>query len=278
MTEYTRSTDTIADRLMEKQLHTERGNVYYWIHMEGKQDAIVFLHGLTADHRLFERQVPHFAAKYNIIVWDAPAHGKSRPYTDFTYPNAAEDLKRILDENRIASAILIGQSMGGYMIQSFLLRYPQRVKAFVGIDTCPYGESYYSSSDKWMLRQVGWMSELYPQSLLKSAIAAQVSVTEYARQSMAEMLKLYSKAELCRLMGIGFAGFLADNRDMDIHCPVLILAGEKDKTGKVLHYCDQWAEKTGWCYQKIANAAHNANADNPEAVNAAIDDFLQTFK
>ena len=30
--------------------------------------------GLTADHRLFDKQVAYFDGKYNIIVWDAPAH------------------------------------------------------------------------------------------------------------------------------------------------------------------------------------------------------------
>ena len=36
--------------------------------------TLVFLAGLTADHRLFDKQVAYFDGKYNIIVWDAPAH------------------------------------------------------------------------------------------------------------------------------------------------------------------------------------------------------------
>ena len=109
---------------------------------------------MTADHTLFTRQAEYSEGKYNLLIWDAPAHGASRPDSDFTYSNAAEDLNGILDENSIASAIMIGQSMGGYIIQSFLLRHPERVSAFIAIDSCPFGEAYYTAADKWWLRQV----------------------------------------------------------------------------------------------------------------------------
>ena len=62
--------------------------------------TLFFLHGLTASHALFEQQIPHFEDNYNVVVWDAPAHGLSRPYADFTYEKAANDALKILDENR----------------------------------------------------------------------------------------------------------------------------------------------------------------------------------
>ena len=266
--------------MLEKELRTARGTVHYWVSGEPEpgRDAIVFLHGLTADHRLFEKQIESFAPAYTVIAWDAPAHGKSRPYADFTYPHAAADLKQLMEENGVASAVMVGQSMGGYIIQSFLCRYPQMVRAFVGIDTCPYGSGYYSGSDMWWLRQVERMARLYPVGLLKEGIARQVAVTADARRNMRAMLEPYGKDELCRLMGIGYAGFLADNRELDIPCPVLLLAGERDRTGKVLHYCRRWSARTGYPLQLIPGAAHNANADNPAAVNEAIRAFLKVHE
>lgn len=264
--------------MIEKSLKTVRGTVYYWQNKRlPDRDTLVFLHGLTADHTLFDKQIDFFSQGYNILLWDAPAHGKSRPYTDFTYPNAAQDLKQILDENSIYSAVMIGQSMGGYIIQSFLLRYPEMVKAFIGIDTCPYGNKYYSNSDKWWLRQVEWMSHLYPLKLLKKSVAKQSTHTEYAYKNMLNSLAPYGKNEICHLMGIGFAGFLADNQDIKINCPVLILCGEYDKTGKVKYYCKCWAEATGFPLVTIKNAGHNSNADNPQQVNDEILSLLETL-
>ncbi len=262
--------------MQERIYKSNRGGVHYWITEDASTlPALVFLHGLTADHTLFDKQAEYFREKYCVIAWDAPAHGRSRPYTDFSYPNAAEDLKGILEDNGISKAVMIGQSMGGYVIQSYLLRYPDMVSAFVSIDSCPYGEAYYSASDKWWLRQVEWMSHMYPLTTMKKAIAKQCTISKYAYDNMLTALQPYGKAELCRLLGVGYAGFLADNRDMDIGCPTLLLAGEHDRTGKVLAYCRAWSKRTGLPLHIIKNAAHNANADAPDTVNREIEIFLQ---
>lgn len=121
------------------------------------------------------------------------------------------------------------------------------------------------------------MSRLYPAGFLKESIARQVAVTEYARQRMRDMLEPYNKDELCRLMGIGYASFLADCRDLDIPCPVLLLVGEHDRTGKVRQYCTQWAAETGYPLLVIPKAAHNANTDNPAAVNDAIRTWIESL-
>ena len=46
-------------------------------------------------------------------------------------------------------------------------------------------------------------------------------------------------------MGIGYAGFLEDNRELQIPCPLLLLVGEKDNTGKVKQYNKEWSKRTG---------------------------------
>ena len=44
--------------MIQKQFKTENGNIAYWINNCPIQDyALVFLHGLTADHTLFEKQI-----------------------------------------------------------------------------------------------------------------------------------------------------------------------------------------------------------------------------
>ncbi|MCM1057744.1 MAG: hypothetical protein NC517_09070 [Firmicutes bacterium] len=89
------------------------------------------------------------------------------------------------------------------------------VLAFVAIDTTPYGDMYYSKSDKWWLRQIEWMSYLYPFNAMKKALAKQVSVSKKGYENMLSMLSPYTKKELCHLMGIGYAGFLKDNSNVD---------------------------------------------------------------
>ena len=194
--------------MIEKSIISEKGIVFYWLSEDwiDNRKTLVFLHGMTANHTMFEKQIEYFSGKYNLITWDAPAHGKSRPYSNFSYPNAVEVLKNVLKENQIQSAVMIGQSMGGFLIQSFIKRYPEMVTAFVGIDTMPYGTSYYSKSDKWWLRQIEWMSYLYPLNAMKKAISKQVSYTQECYKNMMSMLESYGKRtissygdRLCRI-------------------------------------------------------------------------------
>lgn len=266
--------------MTEKYLDTPRGRVFYLISDEMLQDreTLFFFHGLTADHRLFEKQTAYFDGRYNVIAWDAPLHGRSRPYKDFSFKNAAEDIKAILKENDAEEIIAVGQSLGGYYAQAFMLRYPSAVKGFVGIGTTPYGDMYYSAADKFWLCQIEWMGLLCPEVYLKRAAAKQACVTEYAVNNMLEMISCYDKREYCHLMQTAYSAFLEDNRDIDICCPVLITHGEKDRVGTVRKYCRMWTEKTGFPLKIISRAGHNANADAPDEMNRIIEEFIAGLK
>ena len=242
-----------------------------------ERQTLFFLHGLTADHRLFEGQIPYFEDHYNVLVWDMPGHGKSRPFSDFTFEKAGEIVRRIFLERKIKDAVFIGQSMGGYVAQSVIKRFPDLVRAFVAIDSSPYGEGYYSKSDQWWLRQTELLSKLYPSQMLRREIAKRSTASEHARDHMLEMLAPYGKKELCHLMGRAYKSFLDDNSDIHIKCPVLLIVGEKDITGKVRQYNQAWSEKRGFPLQWVANAAHNSNDDQPEIVNEMIAAFIRSL-
>ena len=262
----------------ERYVESLRGRTYYYISRPtSSESTLVFLHGLTADHRLFDKQIPYFSERYTVITWDAPCHGKSRPYSDFTYEHTADELKLIFDTEGIKSALLVGQSMGGFVAQSFVCKYPEAADGILTIGTCPYGTRYYSKSDFFWLRQIEWMAGLYTDKLLRSEMAKICGRTESARKNMLNMLSPYSKRELCRLMYLGFAGFIPEVHDMEYPCPVVITYGEFDRTGKVRKYCNEWNKHEGFPLHIIKNAAHNANDDNPEQVNALIDEFAASL-
>lgn len=260
----------------EHILQTDKGNVFCWRSdsWDGSRDTIFFLHGLTADHSMFDGQIAAFEGAYNLLTWDTPAHGKSRPFQEFDFGDTSDYIKGILDQCGADKVILTGQSLGGFLAQSFIKRYPERVKCFVSIDSTPYGFSYYSGFDIWILKQVEWMARLYPLKWMKKAIAKQVSTTRKGYDNMMQMLAPYDKKELCHLMGLGYSGFLEDNCELSIPCPVLLILGEKDRTGKVKQYNKAWTQQTGYPLKIIKGAAHNANVDRPQEVNACIHDFL----
>ena len=54
--------------MIEKIYKTKLGDIHYWISYEGehKSPQLVFLPGLTADHRLFEKQTEYFEGKFRM--------------------------------------------------------------------------------------------------------------------------------------------------------------------------------------------------------------------
>ncbi|WP_180326687.1 alpha/beta fold hydrolase [Raoultibacter phocaeensis] len=270
---------------------TPRGAVRYWVTNpsapngspnqapSGEESGIVlvFLHGMTANHDMFVPQIAGFADRYRTVAWDAPLHGASRPYADFSYAHAADDLRGILDAEGIDRAVLVGQSMGGFISQEFIARYPERVRAFVAIDSCPYDERYYSKSDLWWLRRMGWMMRLYPGRTLVNAIAKQSCETEAGRAAMRAMLSIYGKRELCDLTGVCYRAFADEHRDVDLPLPVQLIVGDRDRTGKVRFYNSEWHEHAAHPLAVIEGAGHGSNMDDPRAVNRVIERFLDSL-
>ena len=72
--------------MTEKTFQTRCGAIHYWMSPppNGTDVTLAFLPGLTADHRLFDKQIAYFEEKYRVLAWDAPAHGKSWPF-DFSF-------------------------------------------------------------------------------------------------------------------------------------------------------------------------------------------------
>ena len=99
--------------------------IHYWINDHSTSDICLFFsHGVTADHRCFERQEDYFKGKYKIINWDIPMHGQSKKENFVSYRECALLMKRILDKEKINKEVLIGLSLGGYPSQMFAHLYP----------------------------------------------------------------------------------------------------------------------------------------------------------
>ena len=253
------------------------GEVHYWISRtnDAKKEIIVFTHGLTADHTMFEKQIKYFQKEYTVIVWDVPMHGLSIPYKDFSYENTAKDLNSILHQERIEKVSLVGMSMGGYPSQMFAHLYPEKVKCFVGIDTTPFGTAYYSKSDLWWLSKVKPMAKWFPDKMLRKSMAKSISLTDYSFNKMLEILSPMSKEQIIEQMDIAYGKFAQENKNFNLDCPVLILLGDKDKTGKVRQYCFAWSRATKYPLHIIEKASHFSNGDNPKQVNSEIERFIK---
>ena len=264
--------------MKEKLAETPCGQIHYWVseNADRLRPQLVFLPGLTADHRLFEPQLRCFKGRYPLFVWDAPGHAASWPFDlRFSLMDKAKWLDDILTREGFDSPLLIGQSMGGYVGQAYAQLFPEKLSGFISIDSAPLQREYVSGAEIWLLKRMEPVYRHYPwKSLLRSGTNG-VAVTEYGRRLMRDMMMVYNgdQARYAKLAGHGFR-ILAEAMEADlpyrIPCPALLICGEKDRAGSCIRYNRAWHRKTGLPIAWIRNAGHNANTDAPETVNRLI--------
>lgn len=242
---------------------------------------MVFLPGLTADHRLFDKQIAYFKGKYHILVWDAPAHGASWPFRlDFDLMDKAKWLDGILNKEKVEKPVIVGQSMGGYVGQAYAERYPEKLKGFVSIDSAPLQRKYVTGPEIWLLKRMEPVYYHFPWKLLLKYGTEGVAVTEYGRSLMREMMMEYDgdKKRYAQIAGHGYK-MLAEAMEKDlpyrINCPAMLICGEEDHAGSCIRYNRAWHKKEGIPIHWIKKAGHNANTDQPDIVNRLIDKLAE---
>ncbi len=269
----------------EKEFTTPNGMIHYWISRgpDPYGASLVFLPGLTADHRLFDKQIAYFKGKYTVLVWDAPGHASSWPFTfSFSLLDKARWLDGILVQEHIEAPVIVGQSMGGYVGQAYAELYPEKLKGFISIDSAPLQRMYVTAAEIWLLKRMEPVYLRYPWKALLRSGTKGVATSAYGRALMHDMMMVYEgdQPRYASLSGHGFR-ILAEAMEADlpyeIRCPALLLCGEKDRAGSCIRYNKAWHRKTGIPLVWIKGAGHNANTDKPDLVNRLIEDFLDSL-
>ena len=256
---------------MEERIYQTRcGTIHYWISVLNPDTiTLVFLPGLTADHRLFDKQIQHFENKYNVLVWDAPAHASSWPFRfDFDLFDKAKWLNDILNQEKITKAVIVGQSMGGYVGQAYAQLYPNRLTGFISIDSAPLQRSYVTAVEIWLLKRMEPIYAHYPWKWLLKSGSEGVAVSDYGRNLMREIMLTYDgkQKRYAQIAGHGFRILAA-----------LLMCGTQDHAGSCIRYNKAWHRNTKIPLAWLEGAGHNSNTDKPEQVNRLIAEFASSM-
>lgn len=269
--------------MKERIYETPNGSIHYWINEQRlpAEKTLIFLPGLTADHRLFEKQLDYFSGKYNLLVWDAPGHGASWPFRlDFTLADKAKWLDEIIRQEKLENCVIVGQSMGGYLGQAYMELFPGKLRGFVSVDSAPLQRKYVTAAEIWLLKRMEPVYRYYPWKWLLSSGSKGCAVSEYGIRLMREIMMTYDgdKQRYAQLSGHGFR-MLAEAMEADlpyrIDCPALLLCGVHDQAGSAKRYNRRWAQETGIPIVWLENAGHNSNTDQPERVNVLIEELVK---
>ena len=121
--------------------------------LKGRRLGIIFIHGLNSDMNGGKAlEIEQYAKKnkLNFIRFDCRGHGSSEgKFEDFTISDWRKDLLDIIDNVAKGPQILIGSSMGGWLMMLAAKARPQRIKGLIGLAAAPdFGKDLYKVLNK----------------------------------------------------------------------------------------------------------------------------------
>jgi len=122
-------------------------------YIKGKSPGIIFIHGLNSDMGGKKAlNIQKYAKKNNLsfISFDCRGHGKSSgKFEDFTITDWKQDILNIIDNIAKGPQVLIGSSMGGWLMTLAAKARPTRIKGLIGLAAAvDFGDNLFQSLSK----------------------------------------------------------------------------------------------------------------------------------
>jgi len=258
--------------------------------IKGDGYPLILIHGYASKKETWIAQIGALSEHFKVITYDLRNSGESsHPEASFTMGTLVDDLKGLMDFLNIDTAHLGGQSMGGWIIQNFVLKYPERANKLIIIGSNHTGDGLNSLKESYIdlyeLRKEDPVAAFWKfirfvhtikfrkllESDLKNKIHGIISAEELIEESKLNQctpLDLENQAK---------AGSMHDTLDKlhEINNETLIIAARKDKLAGV-YVAEQMNEKLLHSSLKILeDAGHEFYFSHAPEVNTMIIQFLK---
>jgi pimeloyl-ACP methyl ester carboxylesterase len=261
-----------------------------WYEEKGSGPPLVFLHGGWQNSEAWQAQVDRFADEYRVVTVDLRGHGQTGA-TDagqYSIDLFVDDLERLLSHLGIDRPLLIGVSIGGMVLQSYLDKHPSGARgAVIGgplqsmppVDLPPGVKSFASPlpAISGMVSTIGPTATF--QSFLSSISAATggpwLTIDSAVRSKAMAAVGDFSRDEYLKVFAALYEFVPPDLSH--VQTPVLVLYGDHEVSqGK--HQGERIATTVAHgTWQEIPDAGHLVNQDNPRAFNEACTEFFATL-
>lgn len=246
--------------------------IYYEVHGREGAPWLVLSHSLACTVRMWDPQIEAFKDRYRILAYDMRGHGQtSAPAGAYTMDMLADDVLGLVSSLKINSASYCGLSIGGMIGQTIAIRGAGPFQRMVLADTTHTQppEALKQWEERIKVAEAKGMSALVAGTMERWFTAA-FRDTPPAKNIAA----LIAATPVAGYVGCGRAimGLNTTAKLKDIKVPVLAITGNEDAAAPGTRYIGE--NVPGAKFVGIANAAHIANVEQPEAFNRALREFL----
>jgi len=245
-------------------------------------ETIVFSHGLLWGTELFAPQIAALRGRYRCIAWDHRGQGRSG--SDFRNCIGIElvwqDAVRLISSVVDGPVHFVGLSMGGFVAMRTAARRPDLVRSLILLETSSDGEPIENVARYRVLTRV---TRLLGPGITKNKVAPIM----LGKSILADKAR---RAEVA-----GFVSLMARRRDIwravngvverapvhhelsRITAPTLVVVGDEDVATPRPKAERIAGAIAGARLVTIPRAGHSSSVEEPGAVTAAIEQFLQAL-
>lgn len=239
---------------------------------------VVFVHGFPFSHVMWRSQMAAVGREHRAIAYDVRGLGESSVGDgQYTIEGHVDDLLGLLDQLAIARAVVVGLSMGGYIVLRALERHPERFAGAVLCDTRSEADTdegriarAVASRQVKVLGARAFADEFIPKVFAPASLQRRPEAVETIRGVIARTSPLAIAGTLLALAcRTDTTASLAR-----IEVPTLIMVGEHDLITPPAAARAMHARIPDSQYRVVPEAAHLSPLENPEVVNAHLLEFL----
>ena len=258
---------------------TEDGRFAYEAAGDPNAIPLIFLHGIGGAARAWRRQLAAFGGRFRAIAWDMPGYGGSAPLASVSIAALADALQQFIAQLGATRPILVGHSIGGMIVQKWLVQCPKLARAVVLAQTSPaFGKADGDWQKSFLAARLGpldrgeTMQSLAP-SLVRELVGDDPDPAgmELARECMGSVPEASYRAMMLALIGFDQRSTLKD-----ISVPTLLLSGSKDNNAPAPMMAKTATYIPGAEYVELPGVGHLANLERPDAFDEALGPFLNS--
>jgi 3-oxoadipate enol-lactonase len=242
-------------------------------------ETVVLVNGLADDLESWGYQTPALLeAGFRVLSFDNRGIGESdKPDGPYTTTLFAQDTKALVDSLGISDFHLVGVSMGGMIVQEYVLAYPGDVRSLIPACT-------YAAPGPFCSRMFALWEEMAPVMGLKSVMQDVTlwAFTQEFFETRGDELAEFEEAMATLAQPIG--AYLAQLSSIQTHdttarlgeiaTPTLVIAGETDilipvELSRRLH---QGIAGSGWA---TVPGGHACIWEHPDPFNDAVVEFVR---
>lgn len=244
-------------------------------------ETIVFSHGLLLNGSIFTNQIAHLKSRYRCIAFDHRGQGASELAQDgFDMDNLTDDTAQLIEALAAGPCHFVGHSMGGFVGLRLGIARPDLIKSLILINSSAAPETF---AKIWEYRLLNVIARRFGLEIVADKIMPIMFGQTYLNDPARDEERSRWRALIVKNDRIAVTRAVkgAINRSCmreklpAIDRPTLIIVGNEDVTTPPEKAEELHRGVNGSTLVRVPRAGHISTVEEPQAINLALDDFLQ---